>query len=225
MKKNARRGPLLVVTVALAAMVVLSQATAQSTTMVLQYPENSTDQLAAGKILVQAYAKIGITVSLVPVPSERALQNANNGSCDGIVCNAADLAIFAKNYPNLVMVDKPIYSINAAVFVKDKVFEVKGWDCLKPYTIGYPLGNKWVQVNTQGMKTFQGENAKSLFQMLDAGRLDVVVVPRASGEKVIKDYGFASIKALSPDIAVIPMYHFVNKKHADKIPALLKVLP
>lgn len=99
MKKNARRGPLLVVTVALAAMVVLSQATAQSTTMVLQYQENSTDQLAAGKILVQAYAKIGITVSLVPVPSERALQEENNGSCDGIVCNAADLAIFAKKLP------------------------------------------------------------------------------------------------------------------------------
>ncbi|MDM8556599.1 transporter substrate-binding domain-containing protein [Desulfococcaceae bacterium HSG7] len=167
-----------------------------------------------------AYKKIGIEAVIQHYPPARGIQLANEGNTDGELYRS--FRINGK-FSNLVMVPVPITHTEVVAFVKNIQFPVKGWDSLKPYRIGVERGFKLAEARTEGMKT-QSAKVEQTFQMLDAGRVDVVVSTRLGGSGHVKNLKLKGIKILTPPLEKDMIHHFLHKKHQKIIPELTATL-
>ena len=81
-------------------------------------------------------------------------------------------------------------------------------------------GDKFVEDMTKEMQRFFVSSDIHSFQMLEADRVQVVVASRWDGLEYTYRIGSTSIKALSPSLVTNPLFHYLNKKHADIVPNL-----
>ncbi len=180
----------------------------------------------ASRILTIAYDKIGVTIETKELPSERSLRHADSGKIDGELFRGEN-AITPETAPNLVKIPVPIAYGQLVVFTKDKNFEVTGWDSLAPYKIGTLIGLKEAEVNTSGMTVEKSVEPDALFKKLDAGRNDVLVLPRDLGLMIIKQLnlpGGKAVRILEPPLQEDKLYHYLNKKHQTLIPEITRIL-
>lgn len=176
--------------------------------------------LIGERILKEAYAKIGIDFVFLELPSKRALTMANNGDTDGEFQRLAGLE---QTYPNLIMISVPIGSVDIMAYTKGTEFEVKDWHSLAPYTIGIVRGFKLIKAKTEGMYTYEVNNIKQAFLMLNIGRVDVVVDSR-SVQCELKDLNMSGIRRLEPPLDRLVLYHYLHIRHtalAAKLEAVL----
>ncbi len=170
------------------------------------------------QIVIRVYEKIGLKVEIVHVPLERQLSMANVGSFDGTGARQSGLE---KAYPNLVMVPTPlIASEPMMVFTKDKTFEVKGWESVRPYKIGTIFGFKATGYAPEGLDVETASTIEQAFQKLDAGRTDVVIAAHTTGLAGLHKTGLKSIRMLQPPITTLSLYAYLNKKNSELLPKL-----
>ncbi len=183
--------------------------------LVLAAPENTVETVIGEVIVREAYRRLGIDVVIKKYPAERAVRLANRGELDGEVQRVGGLS---ERYPHLIQVQPAINFIEATVFTKATKFPVQGWKSLSPYRIGLIRGIKFAEWNTQDMSVASVAAYDVLFRLLDRGRVDIAVSPRVNGWHHIKRMGLEGIQPLEPSVAVIDLYHYLNRKHADLVP-------
>ena len=151
---------------------------------------------AASSILVEAYDRLGYDVRFVQVPGERALIWSNEG-------RYADAEMFRidgleKNYPNLIKVPISYLSMNMVAFTKTADPNLSGYDNLKDYHVAYRIGLKVVEENASKFsRVSKFADADKAFEMMDKGRIDVVIEERSNGLSIIEKYGFEEIYEMS----------------------------
>ncbi|MFZ6687677.1 substrate-binding periplasmic protein [Undibacterium sp. SXout11W] len=177
--------------------------------------------IIAQKIIIEAYRRLNIHVDINELPGERSLLSADSGLTDGELYRKAGIEAL---YRNLVMVPVPLMNYEIVVFSRSLNFPVNGWESLRPYTIGFVKSIKIIEENTKGMKIEVATSLRNAFLKMMLGRSDVVVTNRLSGLAMIKELALSEIALLSPALVVFPVYHYLNKKHADLIPDLTSVL-
>jgi polar amino acid transport system substrate-binding protein len=168
----------------------------------------------------EAYSRLGIDIEYRDLPTERALVMANAGNTDGTFLRITGLE---QKYPNLVLVSYPLQYTEVVVFTKEAEFAVEGWHSLAPYTIGIVRGFKVAEANTKGMKVDLVATVKQAFLKLDAGRNDIVVDLKIAQCK-LKGLDVSGIRVLKPPIALLPLYHYLHRRHralAVKVEAVL----
>jgi len=183
--------------------------------------EGSVNSDISMRVLREAYKKLNIHITYRPLPGERAIQESNNGDVDGEVFRISNVQ---KKYTNLIMVPTQINVLQAVVFSKEFAFEVNGWSSLVNYNIGIQLGIKFAERGTKGMNRIMVDTNEQLFKMLNNGRVDIAVAALSNGLKTIRLLNFTDIKILQPPIKEFPLYHYLNKKHADLVPKINDVL-
>lgn len=162
----------------------------------------------------EAYKRLGYNITVRNLPPARALELSNSGRVDGEVFRVADIV---KKAPNLVIVPVPLNHLRAMVFTTGLQFEIDGWESLRPYKIGIVRGHRYSESGTEGMNRVAASSLKQLFQMLELGRVDVVVSTEFSGLDVLLRNDFDSITMLDPAVTQMPVYHFLHKKHAGLV--------
>ena len=175
-------------------------------------------------ILTVAYQQLGISVTAEYLPNERAIVDANDGVLDGVLDRRAGMT---EIYPNLMMVPVVLMTSDWVVFTKQARFPVQGWESLRPYMIALQRGSKGPEKGTEGMNRTIVTAKEQMFQMLEAGQVDVVLAIREDGLRVLKQLGFTDITILEPSLQQVPVYHYLHKKHAalvSKITAVLQVM-
>lgn len=205
----------------LVAVVMSSSNIARSDTLTLTTVKNSPDSFLGEVIVKKTYAKLGIEVTILRYPAERALRSANQGAVDGEVQR---IGAIAKIYPNLIRIEPAINSLEAGVFTIDSNFAVEGWESVRPYKIGIIRGIKFAERGTEGMRRDIVGDYQSLFRMIQNKRFDIAVIPRFNGIYQQKRLGFKGIRELTPPIEKHPLYHYLHKKHADLVPEISAVL-
>lgn len=174
------------------------------------------------KIIKEAYQHIGIHVDVKVVPSERALYMANKGQVDGL---ATRIWAIGEKYPNLVRVSVPVKTLKGCVFTKDTIFDVKGWESLKPYKIGILTGSKFAQIGTKGMNVEQVSTYKQMFKKLVHGRSDIVVAEQSNAMGCLYKMKLTDeIKQLEPPLIETDLYHYVHRKNEKLVPKFAKAL-
>ncbi len=171
-------------------------------------------------IMQTAYEKIGIEAIIQYSPPERAIQLANAGHTDGELFRSV---MINGKFSNLVMVPIPITHTDVVVFTKKNKFSVQGWESLKPYRIGVERGFKLVEAKTEGMTT-QSASLEQVFQMLDAGRVEVVVATKLGGADMIRALQLKGISMLSPPLEKDMVHHYLHKKHQELVQKLTETL-
>ena len=77
------------------------------------------------EILIEAYARIGISVTTLEFPGERALQMSNSGAADGEVNRIRGIG---NKYTNLRLVPVPINALEGIVFTTDPEIKILNWE-------------------------------------------------------------------------------------------------
>jgi len=174
------------------------------------------------RILLEAFGRLKIPITITHLPAERSLRNVDNGIDDGDFVRIAGLE---KRYPNLVMVPEKLDDFEFVAFTKTLDLPTSNWATLTPYHVGIVRGWKILEQNLAGAKELTAvKNQEQLFTQLKNGRADVVVYARHEGNAMIKQMGITDAHALEPPLAVRPMYLYLNKKHAGLVAPLAAVL-
>lgn len=183
------------------------------------YPRSTPDGLGFQDLIIkEAFRRVGIPITIVHLPSERALRTVNAGIDDG---NYARVAGMEKKFPNLIMVPERISEFYFSAFTTNPSIIVTDWDSLRPYNVAIITGWKILEekiTNTHSLTKVKDET--SLFHLLTLNRADIVVFDLLQGKGFIKKNNLNGIVALSPPLAQRDMYLYMNKRHAALVPQI-----
>lgn len=173
-------------------------------------------------ILKTAYSKIGVTVEGKTLPANRALVDSNTGFTDGELCRIADIE---SEHSNLIRIPVPIMTVEIMAYTAKKTFPIESWETLEKRRIGIKAGIRYAEMQTQGMpNVLRSTNHDTLFKLLAANRLDVVIATRsihpAQGGKKYVDQFYVH----EPPLAKLKLYHYLHKKHAELVPSITTIL-
>jgi polar amino acid transport system substrate-binding protein len=190
--------------------------------IVFTAPDSTGATNAYLQFLQKAYGELGYEVTLKEYPLKRGYQSVDSGEIDGVLMTSASIL---EAFKNIRMVKPPLTKIDLVVYTVNKDFKVAGRDSIKPYKIGilrgYPLSTKI----TTGLDRQEMNDSKALFSVLQVGRIDIALAMRRETERFFKQSpGFEDIKALSPPIYSLPLYHFLNAKHEALIPKVTPIM-
>lgn len=187
--------------------------------------ENAIGQAVAAKLLADIYKKAGLTANITPFPGARANALALSGEKDGEVARIP--AYFVKN-PTLVKVEPGYYYLTTGAFAKtDKHITITSKDDLKKYKVGIVRGIAHAEAATEGLAGLQVTSSyDQLYQMLDAGRIDVAIDEGINGPVTLKGLGLTGITQVG-EIARLDLFNVLTpakKDLAPKISAAIKAL-
>lgn len=171
-------------------------------------------------MVIKAYARLGHNATVINYPGERALFQSSQGIVDAELVRTA---IVGRLYPTLIKVPVPIDSARITAFMRKGLPPVRNWEDLLQYRIGVEIGFKSAEFYTRGMNVTSFSDRERMFRVLDAGRLDVVVVLRRIGNQVINRLQLRNIYPSDPPLSVEPLYHYVHKKYEALVPELSRV--
>lgn len=188
----------------------------------LIFSSSSGGNLTASElVLIEAYARINIPISIVFTPAERSLRLANRGIVDGEIFRKRGIDDI---YTNLIRLPVPINTIEIVAFVKNKNLKITNWGDLRPYRVGIRRGIKVLESATAGMTVVSVSRVEQLLKMLEKDRLDVVVVSKVLANKSFESSPPNNIYMLNTPLAKVELYHYIHKKHIKLVPAISKVL-
>jgi polar amino acid transport system substrate-binding protein len=173
-------------------------------------------------VIAEAFRRAGLHVKLVRVSAERALLNANSGIEDGV---SARIAGLEKTYPNLVRIPEKVLDFPFVAFARQSKIDNASWETLAPVSVGHIRGWKIFEQSLKpGTQVTLVDSAEQLFTMLDKNRIDVALYERWLGLALVEKMGIKNIHVIEPSLANREMFIYLNKRHADKIPAIAAAL-
>ncbi|MDP1680613.1 MAG: transporter substrate-binding domain-containing protein [Burkholderiales bacterium] len=173
-------------------------------------------------VVEDAFRRAGLRLKMVRVSPERALLNADAGIEDGV---SARIAGLEKNYPNLVRVPEKVLDFPFVAFARQAKLSNASWEALTSVSVGHIQGWKIFEQSLKpGTPTTIVDTAEQLFTMLDKNRIDVALYERWLGLALAKKMGIKNIRVVEPALAEREMFIYLNKRHADKVPAITAAL-
>lgn len=168
-----------------------------------------------------AFKRIGVEVEVMAVPVERSMINANSGIDDGDVFRAAGIE---RDYPNLLRVPEKVLDNEFVAYTKRTDISIRNWADLQPYVVAYATGWRIFDLNVKGVKEITTTSSiVDLLPLLEKGRADVILLDRWQGQRLIQQGGYR-FRLEEPPLARIPMFIYLNKKHAALVPKLAQAL-
>lgn len=187
--------------------------------------EKAAEQSVAALILTEVYQKIGITPIIQPLPGARANLVTLAGDKDGEV---ARIATYVVKNPTLIKIEPGYYHLVSTAFAKaDQNITIKSSADLKKYRVGIVRGIAHAKVASEGVAVVEEVTTyQQMFQMLDAGRIDVAIDTGINGAYMVKKMGLADVKPVG-ELGRLELFHILAPKKsslAPKVAATLKAL-
>ncbi len=195
-------------------------ARAQELTIAMLEGEGVLD-LVTRAVLTEAYGKLDTPLRFREVPAPRAMAESASGMVDGELHRIAGLSSV---YPDLVQVGIAVNWFDAVVVSRAARFVPKGWNSLRPYTIGYHRGIQTFERGTSGMRIDPAPTNELMLLKLHSGRTDIALMSDVEARQLLAKLQVGGLRILAPPIARIQLYHYVHKRNADIVPKLEAVL-
>lgn len=169
-----------------------------------------TEQVNIGiTVMTEIYQSIGYKMNLARFPSRRSLVEANLGTTQGELLRIKEIQ---KKYPNLVRIPYPISRLKSMALTLTGQPEINGIEGLQDKKVGVLRGLEYTNILTRNMDRLLLNSIESLFEILLAGRVDVIIFPELDAKKYIKSHQLEDkINISTYAIVDIPLYHFVHK--------------
>lgn len=172
--------------------------------------------------LTSAYRRLGIKIRILYAPSPRALAMSSTGTVDGELVRIKGLET---RFPTLVRVKVPIARLETGVFVRRADADRITVDTLSEGSVGHMAGVVFAENLTSGFQdVWTADSHEELFKMLHAGRVDAVISSISAGTRQIQKMSYDDIVALEPPLRSVPLYHYLNDRHAALVPKIEAVL-
>jgi len=167
-------------------------------------------------LLKEVMNNIGIELEINHYPSERSILWANQGHDDG---EFARIDGIAEKYPNLIVVEEPLIDFHFVALKKyGRSFNPSSWEDLKNIRVGYLNGWKIFEDNLpEETETSEAQNVESLFNLLLADRVDVILYSKIRAESYMTASRIENIEIIDPPLAIRAMHLYLHKRNAALI--------
>ena len=169
----------------------------------------------------EAFARAGVSVTLVTLPSERGLISAASGDTDGDINRVAGLSA---KYPELVQVKEKNMVYEFMAFTRRQDLSVRNWDDLRGLDVGFITGWKILEENVVARTITKVDNPAQLFTLLRNDRVDVIIFDRWGGSHYLREFGLSDVFVVEPPLAARDMYLYLNREHQALVPHLEQAL-
>lgn len=174
-------------------------------------------------VVREAFSRLGreARVAVYERASERAIRNAAEGIDDGIALRIKGLD---EKYPHLLFVPEKVMDNDFVAIAARPDIEVRGFSDLRPFSVGYILG--WQVFDRhlgEGGNATQVKSADQLFDLLERGRVDVVLYERWQGLQQARDRGIPA-RIQEPPLVRQEMFMYLHEKHRALVAPLAGAL-
>jgi polar amino acid transport system substrate-binding protein len=170
------------------------------------------------QVLKEAYERIGVKIEGRRMPAARSLEMAENGEVDGEVNR---IKAIEEQYPHLMRIVVPVNLLEGVVLTCDTTLEHVTLEAIGKLHVGIKIGNRYAEMLTEGMPgVTRLPHEKKLMDLLLEGRLDALLVDRAWAEAEKAKPGMECLRVNEPPLIVVPLYHYLNRRHADLAPLI-----
>ena len=175
---------------------------------------------AIAKIIKEAYRLLGHEANVAYRHAAGSMKEVNAGKFDAELARISGIEM---EFPNLVRVAEPIYSMSISAIVRSgSNVNIGSWEEIGDRRIGYPRGYKILDIRTRKLDAVKVSSPTAIVKMVKAGRLEVGLLMQSDAEALAKKYGGVSV--LEPPIEVVTLYHYLHVRHRRLAPSLEKVL-
>lgn len=168
---------------------------------------------------------LSLDIELVYMPGKRSSLMLESGEIDG---ESLRIREAYTNISNVVVVELPLAFIDYFVFTKKDII-IKDESSLAPYRLvflrGYLIVENYIK-DKQFKEIHRVSRVEQIFQMLDRDRADIAIHSYQGGQTILMSEEFknSGIKVVRPPIITLPLYLFLNEKHAPLIPHLERAI-
>lgn len=155
-------------------------------------------------------------------PVGRSLIRVNQGIDGG---DGPRIGGLSSSFPNLVQVPEPFGNFVFGAFAKNRDIHIDGWEGLSGLNVAYIIGWKIFDQKVRHAKSITRVSNKTLlFDLLEKGRTDVVLITKLPGYEMIKKLNLKDVRFVEPPLAVEPNFLYLNKRHEALVPVLAETL-
>jgi len=170
-------------------------------------------------VLPQIYKNIGIDITVTPLPAQRAQLVASTGEKDGEI-----MRIWTYGIENnqMIRVPTPYYYLETMPFtLKGRHLDIRDKDDLKKYKLAKVRGVKHTNNITKGINdVYEMNSTENMFKLLQKRMVDVVLTNTFDGVLTLERLGYENITPRNKPLAVLPLYHYIYKKHVALMPLI-----
>ncbi|OUS21644.1 hypothetical protein A9R01_17695, partial ['Osedax' symbiont bacterium Rs2_46_30_T18] len=117
-----------------------------------------------------------------------------------------------------IKIDSDLVHVWVVAFSTNNI-KINSWKDLKNYYVSYYRGRKNITAALQNVvpkkQIFRVNNDNKAFELLNAGRIDIVVTERNQGNKILSKYPkFLSIREVG-QLQQSIIYSYINKKYQN----------
>lgn len=171
----------------------------------------------------EALRRVGLSLRLVSLPSQRSLVAANAGEVDG---EGLRVAALESSYPDLLRVPERFIAISFVGFARDpRLVLDHGFASLKPLRVAHINGWKLFEAQAAVARVVHKvDQAEQLFHMLEAERIDVALYTLTDGLALARSMGLSQVRVLQPSLADADMYLYLHRRHQAWVPKIAQAL-
>jgi polar amino acid transport system substrate-binding protein len=170
------------------------------------------------EVLKVAYARIGVEVIGRRLPAARSLEMAEDGQVDGEVNR---IEAIDEQYPRLMRIEIPVNRLEGVVMTCNLSLEHVTLEAIGKIHLGIKIGNRYAEMLTKGMPDVTRlPHEDKLIALLLEGRLDALLVDRAWAEAEMTKPDMDCLRVNEPPLIVVPLYHYLNRRHALLVPVI-----
>ncbi|MEO5367170.1 MAG: transporter substrate-binding domain-containing protein [Magnetococcus sp. WYHC-3] len=164
---------------------------------------------------------VDVDIALYHDASARAFEMANAGKDDGLAMRIEGME---RTYPNLLRIPESIIDNDFIACSLSAEPVVRQWQDLTGHSVGHILGWKVFEQNLPtDVERVTVREAQQLFQLLERGRVELVLFERWQGLWWARHMGLR-IHTHTPPLSARPMYAYLHRRHAALVAPAVRAL-
>ncbi|APW38179.1 hypothetical protein RD110_14035 [Rhodoferax koreense] len=166
----------------------------------------------AERVITEAGRRAGIAMQFQRMPLTRSIGLVSDGELDGDLMRIDGID---RNDPNLLRLSVSHVTAEVAAYGHSAGFEGRGRDDLRLMRFGIPKGVAVLRKYTEGLQVTETQTNATLFDMLSAGRFDVVLMTHVDAEVALRERPVPGVVRWPHAWASEPLYFVLHRRHAE----------
>jgi polar amino acid transport system substrate-binding protein len=185
--------------------------------------EKLIEQEVGRLIIPEFYKKLGIQVTITPLPGKRAQSMAVSGQKDGEIMR---IWTYGEENKTVFRVPTPYYYLETMAFIKKNGgVVINNKEDLRKYRLVKVRGVKHTNNITRGMPHVHDiTDTEKMMAFLQKGRADVALTNTVDGILVLKKLGYTDIVPIDKPLARLDLYHYIHNDHKELVPKVDAVI-
>ncbi|MEO5354859.1 MAG: transporter substrate-binding domain-containing protein, partial [Magnetococcus sp. XQGC-1] len=170
------------------------------------------------RLSTELFRRVGKGIRILRLPSERALQLANQGEVDGDLFRIPGLE---NRFPSLIMLPEPWLEMRFVAFTLRGDLRINTWEDLPPLRVAFIRGWQVFEKNIpQTVTLVRADDAPQLFQILGRQRVDLILYDALQGEFLKQEMGMGQARIAGRPLQTSPIHAYLHRRHAHIVPEL-----